>query len=92
VVSVLTGVADSATEHSALDAVLAPAVANSDIPILPKVVDTLLAPAKAWLGSSVSQLITDGRDAGHALARLVRGNLAGLFDGPLTVRFDPDPP
>ena len=49
-------------------------------------------PAEAWLGSSVGQLISDGRDAGHALARLVHGDLAGLFDGPSTVRFDPDLP
>src|SRR5438445_760710 len=29
---------------------------------------------------------------GHALARLVTGDLAGLFDGPTTVRFDPGLP
>ena len=40
----------------------------------------------------MEQLLADGRDAGHALARLVHGDLAGLFDGPSTVRFDPDLP
>ena len=80
------------TEHSALDAALVAAVATSDTPILPMVVDALFAPSQAWLGSSVSQLIADGRDAGHALSRLVHGDLAGLFDGPSTVRFDPDLP
>ena len=43
-------------------------------------------------GSSIEQLRTDGREAAHALARLVRGDLAGLFDGPSTVRFDPGLP
>jgi type IV secretory pathway VirB4 component len=56
------------------------------------VVDALFAPAKGRVGSSVDQLLADGRDAGHALARLVHGDLAGLFDGPSTVRFDPDLP
>ena len=77
------------TEHTALDAALECAVGDSKTPILPMVVDALFAPAKDRLGSSVNQLIADGRDAGHALARLVHGDLAGLFDGPSTVAFDP---
>jgi type IV secretory pathway VirB4 component len=56
------------------------------------VVDALFAPSNAYIGSSVEQLMTDGRDAGHALARLVHGDLAGLFDGPSTVVFDPGLP
>jgi hypothetical protein len=80
------------TEHTALDAALADVVARSSTPILPMVVDALFGPTDASLGSSVSQLVTDGRDAGHALARLVHGDLAGLFDGPSTVRFDPNLP
>ena len=80
------------TEHTALDAALAGAVAKSNSPNLPMVVEALFAPTEAWLGSSVNQLISDGRDAGHALSRLVHGDLAGLFDGPSTVRFDPDLP
>jgi hypothetical protein len=79
------------TEHSALDAALA-AVADCGTPTLPTVVDALFDPREAWLGSSVSQLVIDGRDVGHALARLVHGDLAGLFDGPSTVRFDPSLP
>jgi type IV secretory pathway VirB4 component len=31
----------------------------------------------------------DGRDVAHALARLVYGDLAGLFDGPSTTVLDP---
>ncbi len=34
----------------------------------------------------------DGRLVGHALRRLVAGDLAGLFDGPSTVAFDPSLP
>ena len=37
-------------------------------------------------------LAADGRDTGHALRRLVHGDLAGLFDGPSTTRFDPAAP
>ena len=77
------------TEHTALDVALAATAARTDTPVLPMVVDALFDPSEASLGSSVSQLITEGRDAGHALARLVHGDLAGLFDGPSTVRFDP---
>jgi hypothetical protein len=80
------------TEHTALDAALAGAVATSTTPILPMVVDALFVPTQAWHGSSVRQLISDGRDAGHALSRLVHGDLAGLFDGPSTIRFDPSLP
>ncbi len=80
------------TEHTALDAALDTAVAECSTPVLPMVVDALFAPAKGRLGSSLVQLVADGRDAGHALARLVHGDLAGLFDGPSTVRFDPELP
>lgn len=80
------------TEHTALDAALATVVAGSSTPILPMVVDALFSPAGDWLGSSVAQLVADGREVGHALARLVHGDLAGLFDGPSTVRFDPSLP
>jgi hypothetical protein len=79
------------TEHTALDAALA-TVVGSSAPILPMVVDALFAPAGDWLGSSAAQLVADGREVGHALARLVHGDLAGLFDGPSTVRFDPSLP
>ncbi|MHB1920053.1 MAG: hypothetical protein ACYCSX_15485 [Acidimicrobiales bacterium] len=65
---------------------------NSSTPTLPGVVDYLLAPDRPSGSSSMSQLTTDGREIGHALARLVRGDLAGLFDGPSTVCFDPTLP
>jgi hypothetical protein len=80
------------TERSALAAALAAAQTRADVPILPVVVDALLDPRQAMPGSSVEQLRADGREAGHALARLVRGDLGGLFDGPSTVSFDPSVP
>jgi hypothetical protein len=80
------------TERSALDAALADAQRRATVPILPMIVDALLDPQQAMAGSSVEQLRTDGRQVGHALARLVRGDLGGLFDGPSTVGFDPSVP
>jgi hypothetical protein len=76
-------------ERSALDAALGAACARAVVPTLPLVLDGLFAPEHAWEGSTLVQLVEDGREAAHALARLVRGDLAGLFDGPSTVAFDP---
>ncbi|MGH9127426.1 MAG: hypothetical protein ACRDY2_00285 [Acidimicrobiales bacterium] len=56
------------------------------------VVDALLDPTQPSPGSSIEQLRTDGREIGHALARLVRGDLGGLFDAPSTIGFDPAAP
>lgn len=81
-----------AVEHTALDAALTRAVQGSATPILPAVVDALLEPTTSLAGASVAELTRDGRDLGHALRRLVAGDLAGLFDGPSTVSFDPTLP
>jgi hypothetical protein len=83
------------TEHSALDAALRTAVAESATPVLPRVVDALLNPAMIDAlssGDTAATLRADGRDIGHALRRLVTGDLAGLFDGPSTVAFDTSAP
>jgi type IV secretory pathway VirB4 component len=56
------------------------------------VVDAMLEPEWPFAGSTVEELRSDGREVAHALARLVRGDLAGLFDGPSTVQFDPSLP
>ena len=77
-------------EHTAIDVALVGAVRSSEVPVLPMVVDRLLAPDKA--DDPDGRLTEDGRLAGHALRRLVAGDLAGLFDGPSTVRFDPTLP
>ncbi len=77
-------------EHTAVDIALSGAVRSVDTPVLPMVVDRLLAPEKS--DDLDGHLIEDGRLVGHALRRLVAGDLAGLFDGPSTVRFDPTLP
>ena len=79
-------------EHTALDAALTHAIQAHDTPTLPAVVDALLEPRTATAGATVTELTRDGRDLGHALRRLVAGDLAGLFDGPSTVSFDPSLP
>ncbi len=78
----------SPVEHTAIDVALRATTAETNVPILPLVVDRILAPAPG----EDPRLTEDGRYAGHALRRLVAGDLAGLFDGPSTVRFDPTLP
>ena len=77
-------------EHTAIDVALTDAVHASAVPVLPMVVDRLLAPERG--PDRDGRLAEDGRLVGHALRRLVAGDLAGLFDGPSTVRFDPTLP
>jgi len=77
-------------EHTAIDVALTDTVQTCDVPVLPMVVERLLAPRKEV--DVDGQLTEDGRLVGHALRRLVAGDLAGLFDGPSTVRFDPTLP
>lgn len=72
-------------EHTAIDLALTETVRENTVPILPMVVDRILRPNDETAG----RLAEDGRLVGHALRRLVAGDLAGLFDGPSTVAFDP---
>ena len=81
-----------ATERTALDTALDTARCEDSTPVLPMVVDAMLEPEWPFAGSTVEELRSDGREVAHALARLVRGDLAGRFDGPSTVRFDPGLP
>ncbi|MGO3180665.1 MAG: ATP-binding protein [Brevibacterium linens] len=78
----------SPLEHTAIDTALAVTMRDNSVPILPMVVDHLLDPADDPDG----RLREDGRMVGHALRRLVHGDLAGLFDGPSTEVFDPSLP
>ena len=75
-------------EHTAVDAALTTTVQENSVPILPMVVDQLFTPT----GNADDRLAEDGRLVAHALRRLVAGDLAGLFDGPSTVAFDPTLP
>ena len=77
-------------EHTAIDVALTAVVAGNDVPILPMVVDLILTPDPA--DNEDGRLAEDGRMVGHALRRLVAGDLQGLFDGPSTVTFDPSLP
>ena len=87
----------SAVEHTSLDVALKDAVTGAravapDVPTLLAVVDALLEPRTSLPGATADELARDGRDLGHAMRRLVSGDLAGLFDGLSTVAFDPSLP
>ncbi|GAA4486920.1 ATP-binding protein [Microbacterium panaciterrae] len=75
-------------EHTAIDTALTATVRENSVPILPMIVDRILEPRDDTDG----RLAEDGRLVGHALRRLVKGDLSGLFDGPSTVVFDPTLP
>jgi len=79
-------------ESTALLAALDEAVRANSVPTLPQVVTAVFDPPGDVIGSSRAQLLEDGREVGHALSRLVGGDLGGLFDGPSTVNFDPSLP
>lgn len=78
----------SPLEHTAIDAALQAVVSTTTTPILPLIVDRILTPD----AGEDERLAEDGRLVGHALRRLVYGDLQGLFDGPSTVVFDPSLP
>lgn len=80
----------SPLEHTAIDTALTETVRGNHVPILPMVVDHILKPSQT--ADPDGRLAEDGRLVGHALRRLVAGDLAGLFDGPSTVTFDPTLP
>jgi type IV secretory pathway VirB4 component len=81
-------------EHTALHAALAAAHADTN-PTLPRLVDALADPdpgAAAADRTTVAARARDGGDLVHALRRLTRGDLAGMFDAPSTHRLDPGAP
>ena len=82
-------------EHSALDAALTAAEHTSSVPTVGPLVAALTDPddvAARRDGLTRADRIRDGSDLAHGLRRLVRGDLAGMFDGPTTHPLDPTAP
>ncbi|MFF4767430.1 ATP-binding protein [Streptomyces sp. NPDC001255] len=83
-------------EHTALDVALDTAVteAAGRSPLLGDITAVLHSPQALdrAAGTPEGQLSTAARDLAHALRRLVRGDLANLFDAPSTVAVDPTSP
>jgi type IV secretory pathway VirB4 component len=81
------------TEHTALAIALDTAAENNTVPLLPHVVSLLFAPDQSrplQLGfDSYDRLRDAGHELGHLLGVMVSGELAGMFDQPSTVAFDP---
>ena len=78
----------SPLEHTAIDIALTQTVRSTTIGRIGTSFSRILAPS----ADADGRLAQDGRLVGHALRRLVAGDLAGLFDGPSTVAFDPSLP
>lgn len=76
----------TAVEHTALDLAIDRS-ARLPEPTIPDVVSALFTPEVNGATSAV-----DSRELAHAIRRLVHGDLAGMFDGPSTTRFDPAKP
>ncbi|WP_231384251.1 ATP-binding protein [Cellulomonas sp. URHD0024] len=84
-----------APEQGCLDAALTLVESRTAAPTIADVLTALAAPderAATIDGISVVDRQHDGRDLAHGLRRLVRGDLAGLFDGPSTTILRPDAP
>lgn len=84
-----------AAEHGALDAALATAERRRSTPTIGDVLEALVSPDTSSAradGVRVQDRSADGRELAHGLRRVVRGDLAGLFDGPSTERLDPQAP
>ncbi len=78
----------------ALDAVVTRAVASNCTPLIGDIATTLNNPDELdRVGGMMSGRLGDAsRDLAHAMRRLVSGDLAGMFDAPSTVAFDPNSP
>jgi type IV secretory pathway VirB4 component len=83
-------------ERAALDAAVAAARSGSGRqPVISDVVAALVEPDPTGArgdGVLLADRVGDGRDVAHGLRRLVRGDLAGMFDAPSTVMLDQDAP
>ncbi|MGW2594899.1 ATP-binding protein [Streptomyces sp. NPDC001515] len=85
-------------EHTALDIALDTVVAHAAdahrTPLLGDIAAALNNPLALddAAGVMLGQLGDAARDLAHAMRRLVHGDLAGMFDAPSTVAFDPTAP
>ncbi|MFJ8928005.1 ATP-binding protein [Streptomyces sp. NPDC102364] len=85
-------------EHTALDVALDQVVTHADAigttPLLGQIAHVLGSPDRldGALGELSGRLGQAAEDLAHALRRLVHGDLAGMFDAPSTVAFDPNAP
>jgi type IV secretory pathway VirB4 component len=78
-------------ERTAAELAMATVADRTADPTLPAVVDALLLPdpgAALSVRTDVATLAADGREVALELRRLVRGDLAGMFDGPTTPGID----
>ncbi|HEX3542762.1 MAG TPA: hypothetical protein VHT75_20200, partial [Acidimicrobiales bacterium] len=79
------------SERTATELAMATVGERAAEPTLPAVVDALLLPdrdAARSVHTDVNTLAADGRPVALELRRLVRGDLAGMFDGPTTPGID----
>lgn len=82
-------------EHTCLDAALSTAESDHGTVLVGHVIDALVDPdpsAATADRTTVEVRTADARDLAAGLRRLVRGDLAGLFDRPSTVVLDPGAP
>ncbi|MFE4055228.1 ATP-binding protein [Streptomyces sp. NPDC059096] len=85
------------TEHTALDitldTVVTRAAETGRAPLLGDIAAALNDPAALDEAGMMSGRLGDAaRDLAHAIRRLVAGDLAGMFDAPSTITFDPGAP
>lgn len=79
------------SERAAADVALGAVEGRSAVPTLPAVAEALLAPGREGarlVGTDVEGLRRDGRQVALELRRLVRGDLAGMFDGETSAGVD----
>ncbi|GAB3121145.1 ATP-binding protein [Streptomyces calidiresistens] len=85
-------------EHTALDValdtVVTRAAGSARTPLLGDIASALNSPDRLdeAAGLMSGRLGDAARDLAHAMRRLVHGDLAGMFDAPSTVAFDPNSP
>ncbi|WP_236047299.1 ATP-binding protein [Streptacidiphilus fuscans] len=82
-------------EHTALDVALDHTTADQQrTPLLGDIAQLLgnQDELNRAAGDHTGQLGSAARDLAHALRRLIHGDLAGMFDAPSTVAFDPTAP